>query len=193
MSGTDPSAVEAESAGSGMIDPLCSALATVTALLQSASIAVTREDVVIAGIPDSLLRGVRCLSDELQKVDEARNLAGFAHALACICGGNVPNATVDLTFEGQVDDSGRGYTSRYSDIVTSETVDGKEASMAPYSFREIDDRLTCDSDLGFIEGIDTNFAISAELSMKLFTDGDYKAFLEATSPGVLYPLDAVIN
>lgn len=162
-------------------------VALITSFLRSAQVAVSRDEVVITGLPASLLSAIRRANDELKQLDEKENLAGFARALACICGDNVPRAVVYITFEGAIDDGGRGYTDRYCHIVISDTDDRKQPSMGPFQFSEMDDRLTCDFNLDFLEGNDTHFNITADLSKKLFKDGDYKAFLEATCPGVLYP------
>lgn len=156
----------------------------VTSLLRSAQVAVSRDDVVITGVEATLLSAIRGANDELKRVEEKANMAGFAHALACICGHNVPNAEVQMSSEGGIDDSGRGYTSWSCHIDINDTVDRKQPTMAPYQYSEMDDRLTCDFCLDFLDGQDTHFTITADLSKKLFRDGDYRAFLEATSPGI---------
>lgn len=184
MSKKAQSVVEADSAGPKTSDPLCSALATVTEMLRSARVEVTSDDAVIAGIPTSLLSAIRRVNDELKHIDEARNLAGFAHALACICGGNVPRATVNITFDGQVDDNGHGYTSRTALIETADTRDGEDPTMAPFVIDEMESLLECEFHLGFLEATDTQFSVTSELAAKLFSDGDYKAFLRSTAPSL---------
>lgn len=108
----------------------------------------------------------------LKKMEEAE----LAHSLAMLCSENVPAAVLSVYFQSR--------DVAFINLVLADTSDGGVPRFGGFADDDIDradDELRHQTSYRFLHYQDTAYKVTAQMSSRLFCDGDYRAFLNAAS------------
>lgn len=146
------------------------------ARLTRASISVRKTGPRLRDIDDEQLATAAAVhhayANYLRKMEEAE----FAHSLAMLCSDNVPAAVFTVHFRSRDVD--------FINLVLADTTDGGAPRFDGFADDDVDravDELRNQTSYSFLHGLDTTYKVTAQLSSRLFCDGNYRAFLQAAA------------